>query len=252
MQKKLDLENTSAQVVHISGASGPNSKLLNGTYDPTKEKYSGRIRYAKRNEADVWIEFGFGRWQIKKTSDKGKNIGTACEAFFTAAWSSLESFVGRCSWLVWIGSSWEEQRAVKMEIGAAAERSFQIEEEASKQTDNSKAQCIVISGVVGSKCVNGTYEPTSERHEGRVRYRMIGDEGKWIEHNDGDWCVKPAASKGENKGWAWVKGDCALEACASRTWRVFDQNGTKQTVEESSVKLRFVDKVMPGCFVCSL
>ncbi len=124
-----------------------------------------------------------------------------------------------------------------MEIGAAAERSFQIQEEASKQMDNSQAKCIIIRGAVGSKCVNGAYEPTSEKHEGRVRYRMIGDEDKWIEHMNGDWCVKNTASKGENRGFAWVTGDCALEACASRTWRVFDQNGTKQNVEESSVTL---------------
>ena len=127
-----------------------------------------------------------------------------------------------------------------MEIGAAAERSFQIEEIASKQMDNSQAKCIIISGAVGSKCVNGAYEPTSERHEGRVRYRVIGDGDKWIEHMDGDWCVKPAARKGENRSWAWVKGECALEACASRTWRVFDSVGTKKIVEESSVTLRSV------------
>ena len=86
--------------------------------------------------------------------------------------------------------------------------------------DNSQSKCIIISGAVGSACINGAYEPTSERHEGRVRYRMIGDGDKWIEHVNGDWCVKPAANKGENEGWAWVKGGCALDACASRTWRV--------------------------------
>lgn len=107
-------------------------------------------------------------------------------------------------------------------------------------TENAQAKCVIISGAVGSKCVNGAYEPTSERHEGRVRYRMIGDEGKWIEHMSGDWFVKPAANKGESMGWASVKGGCALEACGSRTWKVVNE-GTYQ--EESGVKMEFMDKV---------
>ena len=133
------------------------------------------------------------------------------------------------------------QQSVSMDAIVAAVAKDKHDLEAFTQSQyNAQAQCIIISGAVGSACINGAYEPTSERHEGRVRYRMIGDGDKWIEHMNGDWCVKPAANKGKNKGWAWVKGGCALDACASRTWRVLDHPEIK---DEPGVAIRFADKV---------
>jgi len=70
--------------------------------------------------------------------------------------------------------------------------------------------------------------------DGRVVLSKRSDASMCIEHFGGKWQVKPVSSKGMNLYCAYVAGDCALQDCASRVWRVFDG---ETYVDQASVKL---------------
>jgi hypothetical protein len=53
-------------------------------------------------------------------------------------------------------------------------------------------------------------------------YRKIDDAFMCIEHRSGVWQVKHVSSKGKDDCYASVPGGCALEACTSLVWRVWD------------------------------
>ena len=55
-----------------------------------------------------------------------------------------------------------------------------------------------------------------------------------IEHRGGVWQVKPVTDKGKDEGFASVSGGCALEACTSLVWRVWDG---KAFHDDRSVKM---------------
>ena len=57
-------------------------------------------------------------------------------------------------------------------------------------------------------------------NEYRVLYVKEGDDGWWLEHCGGRWQLKQKEHKGTGLHWAAVVGECALEACGSRVWRV--------------------------------
>ena len=82
-----------------------------------------------------------------------------------------------------------------------------------------------ISGATGVNAarINGFFEPTQEKGlDGRVLYAKRGDASMCIEHIAGLWQVKYVSDKGKNNSHAHVAGGCALEACTSRVWRVWD------------------------------
>ncbi len=94
-----------------------------------------------------------------------------------------------------------------------------------------------ISGATGDNAafINGFYEPTQEKGlDGRVLYAKRGDASMCIEHSGGLWHVQPVSSKGKNGCKAYVAGGCALEACTSRAWNVWDGVGFR---DAPSVKL---------------
>jgi hypothetical protein len=64
------------EVIRIYGAFNGPLEVLNGKYEPTEEVHGGVTVYRKRDNPDIWLEFGGGgknSWQIKPTSDKGTN-----------------------------------------------------------------------------------------------------------------------------------------------------------------------------------
>jgi hypothetical protein len=80
------------------------------------------------------------------------------------------------------------------------------------------------------------YDPVfSEKWEGRLLYRKRDDADKWIEHFGGKWEVKAASNRGSDNCWAWIEGGCALEACGSRDWNVYD----KSWIQQKSVCLTY-------------
>ena len=95
-----------------------------------------------------------------------------------------------------------------------------------------------LSGAQGvcASTVNGLWRATAERRQGRVVYVKVGDDSLCIEHFAGTWDVKLVSNKGKNISCASVPGGCALEACTSRVWNVYD--GTAY-VPQPSVKMLF-------------
>ncbi len=103
--------------------------------------------------------------------------------------------------------------------------------------DNARAGPVFISGATGlfAAAINGYYAPTQEKgFDGRVVLSKRGDTSQCIEHFGGKWQVKPVSSKGKDACTAYVAGDCALQDCASRVWKVND--GAAHN-EQPSVKM---------------
>ena len=85
------------------------------------------------------------------------------------------------------------------------------------------APIVFIRGATGyyAYLINGLFEPTEEKSsDGRVVYKKRGNASRIIEHFTGDWQIKPVSNKGKGGFWAFVKGGCALEACADGVWQV--------------------------------
>ena len=111
---------------------------------------------------------------------------------------------------------------------------------------------IVISGATGrfSAGINGPYDPTSETSGGYTVYSKRGDASMCIEHYGGLWQVKTVSSKGKPVWFAHIAGGCALEACASRVWKV--QDG-ENWVDQPSMKIVAgpdAEREVSGCCIC--
>ena len=109
-----------------------------------------------------------------------------------------------------------------------------------------------ISGATGANAsfINGFYEPTQEKGlDGRVLYTKRGNASMWIEHNIGQWQVKNVSFKGKDGCWAKVAGGCGLEACTSRAWILWDDDG-KLFKKAPSLKL-VLEAEVRRCCACS-
>ncbi len=94
-----------------------------------------------------------------------------------------------------------------------------------------------ISGATGphAAAINGYFAPMQEKGlDGRFVLSKRGDASMCIEHFRGKWQVKPVSNKGTAGCWASVAGDCALQDCASRVWKVL---GRKTLDQQQSVKM---------------
>ena len=106
--------------------------------------------------------------------------------------------------------------------------------------DNSKACTMILNGVQGRHSViNGLYSPTQATgQDGRTVYLKSGESGKkalCIEHFGGQWQVKNQSDRGSGACCAYAEGDCALEDCRSREWRVHNSKNIFAT--QTNVKL---------------
>jgi hypothetical protein len=88
----------------------------------------------------------------------------------------------------------------------------------------SAALHVFISGATGVNAagINGAYYSTGETSDGHPLLTKRGDASMLMEHRDGDWEVKAVSEKGMASCYAYVAGGCALAACTSRQWKVFD------------------------------
>ena len=83
---------------------------------------------------------------------------------------------------------------------------------------------VFISGATGAFAagINGAYYSTGETSDGHPLLIKRGDASMLMEHRDGAWEVKPVSNKGKDGCVAYVAGGCALAACTSRQWKVWD------------------------------
>ena len=81
-----------------------------------------------------------------------------------------------------------------------------------------------ISGATGpyKAIINGVYGRTNEVSGGYPSYVRLGDASWCIEHRQGRWQIKHVSFLGTDQCCASVPGGCALEACTSRVWMVWD------------------------------
>ncbi len=70
--------------------------------------------------------------------------------------------------------------------------------------------------------------------DGRFVLSKSGDASMCIEHREGAWEVKAVSLKGTGACTAYVEGDCALQDCASRVWKVWDD---QTHVDQASVRM---------------
>jgi hypothetical protein len=96
---------------------------------------------------------------------------------------------------------------------------------------------VFISGATGpfAAAINGLYDGSSDSSGGYALLRKRGDGSMLMEHRDGEWQVKAVSSKGSAGCFAYVAGDCAPAACASRRWKV--GSGGKGFVDAPGVKM---------------
>jgi len=113
---------------------------------------------------------------------------------------------------------------------------------------------VFISGATGpnAAAINGYFAPTQEKgSDGRFVLSKSGDASMCIEHFGGKWQLKPVSSKGTAACTAYVAGDCALQDCTSRVWKVDDGIPENPLVDQASVKMatgsEAEQKVCGGC-----
>ncbi len=120
-------DNSRAQTIFISGATGKFSAFINGIFNPTGEKsLDGRVLYKNRlgdgslggGGEDVWIVHASGRWMFQNEVGKGTDVSRSF-AFFQGG-CALEDCKEKVL-SVLDGEAFEEQPNVKMATCAEAE-----------------------------------------------------------------------------------------------------------------------------------
>jgi len=224
-------DNSKASYIFICGATGKQSRDINGLYSkaffkPECKGHDGRIMYGRAcggaSAGDIRIMHHDGYWGVKHSSFKLSDGffarvkgGCALEACASGVWQIHDER----------GPGFHDQPKVKMFTGNKAVINY----------INSKATDMVISGVTGPNShINGLYSPTQERGQyGLIVYRKMGSDPLCIEHFAGEWQVKAESDRGSGACVASVEGDCALENCGFRKWRVMSG---KEFVIEPNVK----------------
>jgi tetratricopeptide (TPR) repeat protein len=211
--------------IFIHGATGPYAPDINGVFIPVREKNESgeRISYIKWGDDSMCIEHLSGFWQVKRAINKGIDDSYAV----VTGESALEDCVSQV-WRVWDGNEFKDQPRVKILTEAEMEGLVSTHEIAN---DNSKATDIFIHGATGPYApdINGFFIPVREKNERgeRISYIKWGDDSMCIEHLSGMWQVKNVKDQpnsGEATFFAHVIGDCALEDCVTRVWRVWGGN----------------------------
>jgi len=232
-------DNLLASHIFIRGATGKYSSDINGLYstdflkpEPALTGRDGRVLYGRvsdgyHNLREMRIIHHDGYWVVKSLNSKSLPTGIFAKVQGGCA---LEECTKRV-WQIYDeqGQRFHDQPGVKMFTGKSA----------LVEQSNLQATDIFISGVEGvNSDINGPYSPTEERGEdGRVLYRKNGESGAQalcIEHLNDRWQVKYESDRGRVTCLAHVRGDCALEECCSRLWKVCDR---KEFVDQLSVKI---------------
>ena len=113
----------------------------------------------------------------------------------------------------------------------------------------SAAHHVFISGATGAHAaaINGAYYSTGETSDGLPLLRKRGDASMLIEHFQGNWHSKPVSSKGTDSCYAYVAGGCALAACTSRQWKVWDDKTFSDAPGVKMVTGAEAERKVSGC-----
>ena len=92
--------------IEVSGATGPNADIVNGTYKPTEERLNDKTVYSKLGDDSKCLYFATDKkWWVALTADvkAGKLAGFA----FTEAGLSHPTLAKQ--WTVWDGEEFQPQ-----------------------------------------------------------------------------------------------------------------------------------------------
>ena len=215
--------------VRIVGAMGPNAGRINGIYEATPEMSGSMPVYAKVGCRDMWLEYRVMSWQVKPTSQKGKDGGFALCAV------PAKCLPEKCppgQWQLSDGGKLVLRPTIVISVVTQEEVEAhleQVEREAARVVNGS--QNVRIAGATGPKAdyVNGNYKPTEEKCDNATVYVKVDDGSWWLEYHTSmkQWQVKPTAIKGTSSCTAYcaVAAKCLPEDCPPGQWIVWD--GTK-------------------------
>ena len=100
------------QQVIISGASGNNAAVVNGSFLCVDELYNGRALYQKVGDPNAWLRYHKdSRWAVSSTADKVAN-NYSCKAYSVNMGMAFAT--GESLWKVWVDGDWVEQKAVRV------------------------------------------------------------------------------------------------------------------------------------------
>jgi hypothetical protein len=218
--------------VRLAGATGVSAMDVNGVYEPTSEvSSSGVTVYRKVGEADRWLEYHAGSrsWQVKDTSDKGKDVPAA---YCAVPAKCLPEACPVGQWQVTDDGSDKPVPQASVTVSIVSQGELEAHKaamaaEAARLCNGTTS--VRLAGATG-RCamdVNGVYEPTSEVSSGGVTvYRKVGDADRWLEYHAGagQWQVKCTAWKGEDVSAAYciVPAKCLPEECPVGQWQVLN------------------------------
>ena len=195
--------------VHVTGVTGQNASLANGTFVETGWPNCGRPTYF--NDPVGWIEYHdtIGTWIIKPVSSRGKGEGWL-KSNYSCPWAQS---VDECI-------RWDEHHNAMGGEGWKLSRTCRAIR---------AALPVSITGVTGTRgaSINGVYTAAGARSGERSLYRREGGD-VWIEyHADREkWMVKGTSFLGEFKGWMRSSDRCpgaqVLEEVPS--WDVWDRD----------------------------
>jgi hypothetical protein len=254
----------SAVISGATDASG-REMIINGIYDKVDERCGGHRLYVKRGDANMCLEHYEEKWKVKPMSYKGKDGciayvegGCKLKACTSRVWRVYEATGQRTGFHdapnVKLVTGAEAQRQVRggclrarqhaplspnppslfelaLVLRDVSLRFAQISDQATAvAAENARAVPVFISGATGDKAafVNGFFEPTQEKGpDGRVMYSKRGDVDviSCIRHHKGAWEVQLVPIEPDNRADYYVEGGCALEDCASRVWKMVDEQG---------------------------
>ena len=108
----------------------------------------------------------------------------------------------------------------------------------------SENDVVFISGATGqySFRINGPYDRTSETRHGYAVYGKRGDASMCIEHYGERWQVMSSS-----QFVAYVAGGCALAACTSRQWKVWDDKTFSDAPGVKMVTGAEAERKVSGC-----
>ena len=100
------------QQVIISGASGNNAAVVNGSFLCVDELYNGRALYRKDGDPNAWLRYlKSSTWAVSDTEDKVKN-NNLCKAYSVNMGMAFAT--GESLWEVSVDGNFVDQKAVRV------------------------------------------------------------------------------------------------------------------------------------------
>jgi hypothetical protein len=179
--------------VRISGATGNNSKYINGIYEVTGEIFGGMPVY-KNKEQEQWLEYhvSSSKWLSRSAEGKGQE-NNKCTAYVSCEIGVLPDKVQNKIWRVVIKKKLSPQLSV-----IATQSSDEVVENVDRRI---AIYPLLIFGVKGDHAyLSGDYYIADEISGGMPVYKKHGGEIElWLEYNilEHCWMLRKTEHKGQ-------------------------------------------------------